>query len=81
MQKILRDIVYFCLISVLFSCSVLNEKQFTKLSAKRTGIKFRNTIKETENFNHLHYSYLYNGAGVAVGDINNDGLTDIFFCR
>ena len=79
MQKILRVIVYFCLISVLFSCSVLNEKQFTKLSAKRTGIKFRNTIKETENFNHLHYSYLYNGAGVAVGDINNDGLTDIFF--
>jgi len=65
---------------VVFALSCTDgNKQFTLLSHKRTGITFRNSIKETENFNHLHYSYLYNGAGVAIGDINNDGLPDIFF--
>ena len=63
----------------VFSCSTNRNQQFTKLSANKTGIEFRNTIKETEEFNHLEYSYLYNGAGVAIGDINNDGLPDIFF--
>ncbi|RLF31521.1 MAG: hypothetical protein DRN07_06995, partial [Thermoplasmata archaeon] len=75
----LRHIIILCLITLIFSCSNKRNQQFTKLSHKKTGIKFRNTIKETETFNHLKYSYLYNGGGVAVGDINNDGLPDIFF--
>ena len=49
------------------------------LSAKETGIRFSNAIDETENLNVLAYEYFYNGAGVAVGDINNDGLEDVFF--
>jgi hypothetical protein len=48
------------------------------LSTKETGIKFSN-IDETENQNVLAYEYFYNGGGVAAGDINNDGLQDIFF--
>ena len=52
---------------------------FQLLSSKETGIKFSNTINETENLNVLAYEYFYNGAGVAVGDLNNDGLEDIFF--
>ena len=44
-----------------------------------TGINFKNPLKETEQFNVLNYGYLYNGGGVAIGDINNDGLSDIYF--
>jgi hypothetical protein len=63
----------------LISCNRDNSKLFTSLSHKRTGIDFRNWVKESETFNVLDYGYLYNGAGVAVGDVNNDGLSDIYF--
>jgi hypothetical protein len=63
----------------LFSCKSDNGKILTSLDHKRTGINFRNWVKESETFNVLDYGYLYNGAGVAVGDINNDGLEDIYF--
>lgn len=53
---------------------------FELLSAERTGIDFNNAIRESEKVNHLYYNQLYSGAGVAIGDINNDGLPDIFFC-
>ncbi|QEC65697.1 RNA-binding protein [Mucilaginibacter ginsenosidivorans] len=52
---------------------------FKLLSSKETDIKFSNDINETESLNVLSYEYFYNGGGVAVGDINNDGLPDIFF--
>lgn len=52
---------------------------FRRLKTDRTGINFQNTIVETEAHNILTYSYMYNGGGVAVGDINNDGLPDLFF--
>ncbi|WP_299337806.1 VCBS repeat-containing protein [uncultured Psychroserpens sp.] len=52
---------------------------FEYLSPSTTNINFKNEIVETENFNILLYEYLYNGGGVAIGDINNDGLDDIYF--
>ena len=52
---------------------------FQLLSHQETGITFNNQIKETQQRNHLFYSQIYNGAGVAIGDVNNDGLPDVFF--
>ncbi|HET6254046.1 MAG TPA: VCBS repeat-containing protein [Puia sp.] len=52
---------------------------FRLLPARQTGVRFSNDIKESEDLNVLNYEYFYNGGGVAVGDINNDGLPDLFF--
>ena len=51
---------------------------FQKLSSKRTGIRFENTLTESEILNYFLYPYIYMGGGVSVGDFNNDGLTDIY---
>ena len=52
---------------------------FTRLYAQETGIHFRNDVKDDSVFNETNYRNFYNGGGVAIGDINNDGLPDIFF--
>ncbi len=51
---------------------------FTLLDAKQTGIDFANPVENTEKFNIFSYRNFYNGGGVAIGDINNDGLADVF---
>lgn len=55
------------------------ENYFEDLSPQQTGITFRNDLDETPTSNVLTYEYFYNGGGVAIGDINNDGLEDIYF--
>ena len=52
---------------------------FTRLSVEETNISFTNRVEENIYFNFLNYPYIYNGGGVAVGDVNNDGLVDVYF--
>ena len=53
---------------------------FTLLEKGTTKIDFINTLNHDEEFNTYTYRNFYNGAGVGLGDFNNDGLTDIYFC-
>ncbi|MGM9511724.1 CRTAC1 family protein [Larkinella sp. GY13] len=54
-------------------------KLFVKRPASQTGITFANRLTETDSLNALTFEYLYNGAGVGVGDFNRDGRADLFF--
>src|SRR5215212_4407045 len=64
---------------LFISCGDDKSKLFTEMDHSDTGIDFRNLLVEDETLNVAHYIYFYNGAGVAIGDINNDGRQDIFF--
>lgn len=51
---------------------------FEEVKAKQSGIDFSNTIKISDTFNYNTFPYIYMGGGVGLGDINNDGLTDVY---
>lgn len=55
-----------------------NSGRFRLMSEKETGIVFSNILDNSENFDVFRYRNYYNGGGVAIGDINNDGWQDVF---
>ncbi|HAP63717.1 MAG TPA: hypothetical protein DCR93_30920 [Cytophagales bacterium] len=54
-------------------------KRFTLLTAEETGVTFSNKLEESLSFNIFNYLYFYNGGGVSAGDVNGDGLVDLYF--
>ncbi|MBD0833412.1 VCBS repeat-containing protein [Aestuariibaculum sp. TT11] len=52
---------------------------FKQVSLEQSGIDFNNRLVETDSMNYFVYPYIYMGGGVSIGDINNDGLNDIYF--
>ncbi|MDZ7935664.1 MAG: VCBS repeat-containing protein [Emticicia sp.] len=69
----------FCAFSAFFiSCTNSTDTLFTQLNPDESGIDFTNKVENTDEMNIFNYRNFYNGAGVAIGDINNDGLSDIY---
>ncbi|MCC5930276.1 MAG: VCBS repeat-containing protein [Cyclobacteriaceae bacterium] len=74
-----------CLLLITFnfflSCNLPSdrEKLFEAIPSRHSNVDFSNIINTNDTFNALNFDYIYNGGGVAVGDINNDGLPDLFF--
>ena len=79
--KEVSKIVFLTLAPILSGHDSLAQQKplFESLSSSKTGVTFKNMLKETPKSNVLTYEYFFNGGGTAVGDINNDGLDDIYF--
>ena len=89
----MKKITTLILLLLMFSCnektsekktskitkSNKTEKLFKHRNASYTNLNFQNTTKETLEENYMNYEFFYNGSGVAIGDINNDGLPDVYF--
>lgn len=77
--------VTIVLVVLVYACGNKEETQtesavFKKILSSQSGISFTNTVEENYHKNNFDaFGYVYNGAGVAIGDVNNDGLQDIYF--
>ena len=85
----LKCVSAYCVIAaaaiLTFSCNNKKDGQsqspvFKKVSSEHSGISFSNLVDENWDKNYFdNFAYVYNGGGVAIGDINNDGLPDVYF--
>jgi hypothetical protein len=83
-RKLLKSVTLAITAAVMAACSSSPSEEessslFTLLQSSETNIKFTNQLEYDEDFNIYTYRNFYNGGGVALGDINQDGLVDIYF--
>ena len=92
-KKLMKAFYYLFFLMILFNCKKEEKKTvqsntspkkefvkiFNELDSANSGLSFSNVLTENDTLNYFTYPYLYMGGGVSAGDINNDGLTDLFF--
>ncbi|WP_421831017.1 VCBS repeat-containing protein [Larkinella sp.] len=78
----MRYLVFFLVVGFLVGCGAADppseERLFEKLPPETTRINFTNSVVDDPDFNIFNYRNFYNGGGVAIGDVNNDGFPDVF---
>ena len=74
-----KNIIYLSIIILALSCQSKDDFLFELKSSSETNIEFENNLMFDQDFNVYTYRNFYNGGGVSIGDINNDGLADIYF--
>ncbi len=79
MKTILNRLLFLLIFFNFTQVAIGQVPRFRALPVSQTRLNFSNPIIETEALNVLSYEYFFNGGGTAVGDINNDGLPDLFF--
>ncbi len=83
--RLMKNGVLFLLANSLLLLSCQHSRKgeadtlFVSEKTAKTHIDFANQVEETDSFNIIQFLYFYNGAGVALGDVNQDGLVDIYF--
>lgn len=72
-------LVFFLVLSCDNEANLKNDLLFEEIAPSYSGVYFVNNLIETDQFNIIEYLYFYNGGGVAIADINNDNLPDLYF--
>ena len=73
------SLLFLIIVNISCNSDSKDDKLFFKTKSKHTKILFNNRLLETDSLNYMNYPYLYMGGGVAIGDINNDNIPDIYF--
>jgi enediyne biosynthesis protein E4 len=75
----MRQLLFFFLFFLFFAACKKKQTLFSLLESNQTGIDFNNQITENDSLTIFNSEFIYNGGGVAIGDLNGDGLQDLFF--
>ena len=78
MLPVKRIKTYITLVIIFLLFNSCDDSKLFSLEGDSSGVIFENKLEYTEEFNPYTYRNFYNGGGVALGDINNDGLIDIY---